>query len=189
MKIVKVLLYTAVFILFIAGCALAYNQLANRLPGQELQTEQTGGPQTDGADNRIKAPDFTVVDADGNEVKLSDMEGMPIVLNFWASWCPPCKDEMPHFDTVYKELGGEVLFMMVDLVDGSRETVDKGSAYIAELGYAFPVYFDVNGEAAYEFAVQSIPFTLFIDSEGYLVTVARRAINEATLRKGIELIL
>ncbi|MBP3544577.1 MAG: TlpA family protein disulfide reductase, partial [Lachnospiraceae bacterium] len=71
---------------------------------------------------KVPAPDFTVIDAEGNEVKLSDMRGKPVVVNFWASWCGPCKMEMPEFEEVYKELGDEVHFMMVNLTDGWQET-------------------------------------------------------------------
>ena len=77
-----------------------------------------------------KATDFTMVDSKGNTVKLSDYFGKPIVLNFWASWCSPCKSEMPEFNSVYKELGSSVQFMMVDLVS-SRETKDAGAKYVS----------------------------------------------------------
>jgi len=134
------------------------------------------------------APDFTVQDADGNDVKLSDLRGKPVVLNFWASWCPPCKVEMPDFEKVFSELGGNVQFMMVCLVDGERETVKTGAAHITNSGYTFPVYYDITMEAAMTYSIRSIPTTYFIDAEGYLVTGAQGAINEETLRLGIEMV-
>ena len=88
------------------------------------------------------APDFTVYDFQGNEVSLSDFRGKPVVLNFWASWCGPCKREMPDFESIYQELGEDVEFMMVNVTDGSRETRDSAAEFIAGEGYTFPVYYD-----------------------------------------------
>ena len=136
-------------------------------------------------DARIPAPDFTVINTNGDEVKLSDFLGTPVVLNFWASWCPPCKSEMPEFDKVYKDPGADVAFLMVDLVDGQRETVESGARHIEEQGYAFPVFYDVSGEAGYSYGISSIPTTVFIDKDGYIVTGAIGALNEQTLRTGI----
>ena len=136
---------------------------------------------------RVKAPDFTVQDMDGKEVKLSDFIGRPVVINFWASWCPPCKVEMPEFEQVYQELGGEVAFLMIDLVDGQRETKEKGAEYVQGQGFTFPVYFDF-GEAATAYGVRSIPTTYFIDARGYLIAGAQTAIDAQTLHKGIALI-
>ena len=136
---------------------------------------------------RVKAPDFTVQDMDGKEVKLSDFIGRPVVINVWASWCPPCKVEMPEFEQVYLELGGEVAFLMIDLVDGQRETKEKGAEYVQSQGFTFPVYFDL-GEAATAYGVRSIPTTYFIDAGGYLIAGAQTAIDAETLHKGIALI-
>jgi len=153
---------------------------ANPSDGQDI-TDET-------EDGRIPAPDFTVLDAEGAEVKLSELFGKPIVLNFWASWCPPCKSEMPEFNKVYAELGTDVIFMMVNLVDGQRETIESGAKFIADQGYAFPVYFDNKGEAGNTYVISSIPTTFFIDKDGYIITGAQGAIDEKTLRKGIEYI-
>jgi len=158
-------------------------------------TGQTGGEEsttTDGNSEEqdlVAAPDFTVVDISGNEVRLSDLKGQPVVLNFWASWCPPCKEEMPHFNTVFEELGSEVHFMMVCLADGARETTETGAAYVSEMGFSFPVYFDVTGEASIAYGLQSIPATYFIDSKGYLATMAAGSIPESTLRMGVSYIM
>lgn len=148
-----------------------------------------GTSATDGEDDgRRLAADFTVQDSERYEVNLSDFRGKPVVLNFWASWCPPCMFEMPDFDEVYKELGGDVHFMMVCMVDGARETVKTGSAFIAENGYSFPVYFDADQSAARAYAIRSLPTTVFIDADGYVVTWAEGAITEASLRLGISYI-
>ena len=134
------------------------------------------------------APDFTVYTADGTEVKLSDMKGKPVILNFWASWCSPCKMEMPDFDEAYAQHGEDIHFMMVNLTDGSRETVEKASAFIEEQGYSFPVYYDTTQEAAYIYAVSAIPTTYFIDAEGHFVAYGQGALSMENLLTGIEMI-
>lgn len=180
-------------VVVLAGAAFAYNRLAaGRAPTVPVASAPASAPQSAaGADStggagRQKAPDFTVVDAEGNEHRLSDFEGKPVVLNFWASWCPPCKREMPVIEQVYTELGEEVHFLMVDLVDGGRETVESGAAFVADAGYTFPVYYDTGQAAAIAYGVYSIPSTLFIDSEGYVVTSWLGEMDEDTLRGGIE---
>ncbi len=111
-----------------------------------------------------------------------------MVINFWASWCPPCKQEMPYFETVCREFGGDIQFMMIDMVDWQRETKARGEAFIAASGYTFPVFYDTAQEAAYTYGISAIPSTLFIDAEGYIIAGVQGAINEETLRLGIRYI-
>lgn len=128
------------------------------------------------------APDFTVLDKDGNTVRLSDKFGKPVVINFWATWCPPCKQELPDFDKLCKEYGDRVVFMMVNLTDGYRDTVDGTKRFVSGKGYTFPVYFDTKDNAASAYNVSSIPQTTFIDAKGNIYTTRIGAMNEATLR-------
>lgn len=135
-----------------------------------------------------KAPDFTVQDGEGNSVKLSDFFGKPIVLNFWASWCPPCKAELPDFEDAYKKYDGEVVFLMVNMTDNQMETVEVAKDFIKTYGYDFPVYFDVSYEAATVYGIRSIPQTYFINAEGEAVASATGMISAAQLEQGIGMI-
>lgn len=185
-KQTKTILGLLLFVVFLAIAYFAYNKLsANYKPKTEIQKLES---RPTAENKKTPAPDFTVLDAQGNKVNLSDMKGKPVVLNFWASWCPPCKSEMPHFNEVYKKSKENVVFMMVDLVDGQRETVAKGQSYVTEQGYSFPVYFDTTQEAANVYQISSIPTTLLIDKDGYVVTGYQGAIDIEKLEKGIELI-
>ena len=140
------------------------------------------------ANKLTKAPNFTVYDLGGNEVNLSDFFGKPIIVNFWASWCGPCKMEMPDFNEAYQLLNEDITFLMVNMTDGSRETVEIASSFIEESGYSFPVYYDTSYSAAITYSVSSLPTTYFIDADGNLIAHARGAIDAATLQKGIDMI-
>ena len=117
------------------------------------------------------------------------MLGKPVIVNLWASWCPPCKAEMPDFETAYREYGDTIHFMMVNMTDGYQETVEKAKAFIADTGYTFPVYFDTESEAAIAYNATSIPATYFIDAEGNLVVYARGMLDADNLQRGIDMLL
>ena len=165
------------------------DNLSAQTPAEtEDQTPQGSDAPAETEPSKVEAPDFTVENADGEEVKLSDYVGKPIVLNFWASWCSPCKSEMPEFNEAWEELDGEVQFLMVNMTDGSRETVDTAKEYVEGQGFSFPVFFDTGSEAAMAYSAYSLPTTYFIDAEGYVVARAVGAIDRDTLQKGLDLI-
>ena len=132
------------------------------------------------------AADFTVYDPQGNAVSLSDMAGKPVIVNFWATWCKYCVEELPMFDSCAEEYGDEINFMMVDLPDGSRETEEKALAFAMDEGYSFPVYFDSDGSASYTYQISGIPMTLLIDRDGNLYKTHVGLMNEDALMEYIE---
>ncbi len=182
----KILIMLLVIGLVIGGATILYKQLINKTSSNQLVDNQNS--QNDENKQKQKAYDFTVYDASGNEVNLSDHFGKPIVLNFWASWCPPCQMEMPDFEQMYLELGEDVVFLMINMTDGSRETLEKASQFISEKEYSFPVFYDLQYNAVSAYNVQNLPTTFFIDSEGYLIAYASGAIDKDTLKRGIDLI-
>lgn len=135
------------------------------------------------------APDFTMYTQEGKAVKLSDFEGRPTILNFWATWCDPCKNEMPTLEAAYRAYGEKINFVMVNLTDGTSDTVETASSYITEQGYTFPVYYDTELAGAYAYGVSSIPLTLFIDANGNLVTYFTGSMTESILQTGISMLL
>ena len=175
-KIYRITVIVLCAVIAVGAALLAFRhtqQPASEAPSQSLPT----------------AADFTVQDADGALYKLSDFFGEPIVLNFWASWCGPCKSEMPALDAAYQAYGDQIHFLMIDLVDGVSETVDTGLSHIQSQGYTFPVYFDVSQEAAYAYNITSIPLTCFINTDGVIVSSHKGTISAQQLEAGIASIL
>ena len=178
----------AVLLLLTASACTPADGGLETLPSEDKETSAPSDTAENGETAADTAPDFTMLDMEGNEVKLSDFFGTPIVLNFWASWCPPCKAELPDFEEACKRYEGKVTFLMVNLTDGQRETVEVAKSYIASQGYTFPVYFDTKYEAAYTYGVSSIPQTYFINADGSLEARATGMISAAQLEKGIGMI-
>jgi thiol-disulfide isomerase/thioredoxin len=115
-------------------------------------------------------PNFTLKNSKGDEVSLSDYSGKIVILNFWASWCPPCKAEMPEFKEMDEELkkSKEVVLLTINLTDGKRETKDTALKFLKDNNYNFNVLFDDKSDIAELFGIQSIPTTIIIDKAGYL---------------------
>lgn len=137
----------------------------------------------------MTAPGFTVYDADGNAVTLESLRGKPVVLNFWATWCGYCVMEMPDFQEAYEGFGDRIHFMMVNVTDGYQETEAAARAFIAGQDFTFPVYYDLDLSAAMAYGISSMPQTFFIDAEGMAVAYAQGALDAASLRQGIDMLL
>ncbi len=208
-----ILVVVIVFALLMAVAVPLYNRLSRdaqpdqliTLPQQENPTEtpttqpkatkpeetQPSSPPETPTTQPTEPPmtleyDFTVVDGNGKSVKLSDYVGKPIVLNFWASWCGPCKSEMPEFQQVFEEMGEQVQFLMVNAT--ASDTMADAKSFINQYGYTFPVVFDTRGEALYTYGVDAFPTTFFLDKTGTVAGYVVGAISKETLLKGIGMI-
>jgi len=190
----RAILTAIIFVVIFIAAFWGYKVLTkNNLPETETTgVEQTADvaqttAQTEGTSSAL-APNFTVLDIEGKQADLSDFFGKPIVINFWATWCNPCKNELPTFDKLYQEYGSRVNFLMVNLTDG-RDTEEKVKEFISENEYTFPVYFDTMGDGAMSYGISTIPQTVFIDESGAMVDYKIGIMSEEVLRSYIEKIL
>ncbi len=156
----------------------------------DAATAQNADGQDDAAQEEASAQviDFTMENMAGEEVTLYSLVGKPLVLNFWASWCGPCKMEIPDFQDAYEKYEGEVEFVLVNMTDGMQETKEKAMKFIEAEGYTLPFYFDVNQEAAYSYGVYALPTTYFVDENGNVVAGAQGMLDAKSLETGISMI-
>ena len=204
---VKYIVFAALFIGLFAIAVIGYNALTKVYTPPQADLVRPGSGDTvktdveaaapseetasEAEEEEVIAPDFTVLDADGTEITLADRlaDGKPIVLNFWATWCGPCKSELPAFDKAASEYADRVTFMMLNMTDGYQETVDGVKEFMEDNGYTFPVYFDTNYSAAIPYGANSIPLTYFVTSDGVVIGGYMGAMPEETLYNYLEQLL
>lgn len=183
-KILKLLILVLSIAVLITGAYVLYIRLSPRVQLPQESAAPRGAEET-----FPPAPDFTFYDREGNSHALSDFRGKPVILNFWASWCGPCKNEMPEFQAAFDTYGEQIQFLIVNLTDGAQETVKTASGYISEKGYTFPVYYDSDMAGANAYSVYAVPVTYFLDENGNCVSQAMGMLTGDRLQQGIDGIL
>lgn len=139
------------------------------------QLESSSQEESSSQQERMAAFDFTLTDQNGDTHTLSDYKGKVVFLNFWATWCPPCLQEMPHIQELYEEYGentGDVIFLGVSSPKSDKnpyvqeKTSDEVKTFLAEHEYTFPVVFDIDGAVFEDYLIRSLPTTFMIDTDG-----------------------
>ena len=196
-----ILALAALLVLLLAGAGALYTRLSSETPAPEatqapavtlaLQADApTDAPQkAEAAGPQPKAnlaPVFTAYTEDGESVRLIDLRGKPAVVNFFASWCGPCRSEMPHFDEAYRTYGEEIHFLMVDLCAYGNDTIENARAMVGAGGWTFPVCYDTQGEAVTAYGIRSMPTTVFLSADGVLVSKRIGAMTQAQLQQEID---
>ena len=131
------------------------------------------------------APDFMLATADNQSHSLSSYRGQPVVLNFWATWCAPCRLEMPHLQAASEQFDGRVTFLGIN--DG--ELVSLVTEFASELELTYPLLLDNGRTVSTLFEIRSLPTTLFINSDGTVAEVIIGAVNQAVLEDRLEKLL
>ncbi len=137
----------------------------------------------------FSAPDFTLELLGGGAVTLSELRGRPVVVNLWASWCPPCRAEMPAIERAYQDLKDEGLVVLA-VNTTYQDSEAAAAAFVAEFGLTFPVALDRNGAVSSRYQLRGLPSTYFIDRDGVVRSVVVGGpMSEGLIRAKIEEIL
>jgi peroxiredoxin len=135
----------------------------------------------------FSAPNFTLPDLNGKQIHLTDFLGKPVLVNFWASWCSPCKSEMPTFQEIYKEFEPQGFVL---LTINNRENRNVVQNFITEKALTFPVLLDIDGSISTKYQVDSLPTTVFVGKDGEIKDIMYGGpISEAYLRIQVEELL
>jgi thiol-disulfide isomerase/thioredoxin len=121
--------------------------------------------QVGGITQGIKAREFSLQSLDGEEVSLSDLNGQVVLVNFWASWCEPCRDEIPDLEAAYQKYHDEGFTILGINVQESPDTVKE---FVARLGITYPVLLDVDGRVLKEYRSGGLPISLVLDRNGVI---------------------
>ncbi|RBP87036.1 DsbE subfamily thiol:disulfide oxidoreductase [Cytobacillus firmus] len=132
------------------------------------------------------APDFELTDMEGNPVKLSDFRGKAVLLNFWASWCPPCRAEMPHMEKLYNKYKDKNFDILAVNLTNTEKNSGDAEKFVKELGLTFTIPMDVKGEAGSDYNIMAYPTSYFIDSDGVIREKVLGALNEEYMEQEIK---
>lgn len=130
------------------------------------------------------APNFTLVDLNGNTHTLESLEGKPVIVNFWATWCAPCRVEMPEFEEAFADYADDELVILAINREEDPETVEE--FFIQEMGLTFTPLLDSNAEVAERYGVFNMPTTYFIDTDGTVTDVHRGPVARVQLDSYLE---
>ena len=171
----------AIILLLILVVWGVYDYTSNN--GQQNKQVSTTGAKV-GIAKGDMAPDFKLLSLDKKEVKLSDFVGKKVILNFWATWCPPCRVEMPHMEKVYKNDRDNVVVLSVNLTQTEKSESDV-RAFVEDFGLTFPVVMDTKGDVSSTYQISAYPTSYFIDSQGIIREIFKGAINDVIMEKAL----
>ena len=165
-----------VAVLLLSGAWIAFSQV----PATQLISTTAPAPLPG-----YSAPDFTLVTIQGEEIQLADTIGQPVVVNFWATWCGPCRAEMPDFQRASERLAGQALILGVN----QRESPDQITQFALSVGVDYPLLVDASGDINRLYRVRALPTTVFIDRQGIIDEVYTGVMTQAVLEDRLQALL
>lgn len=202
-KVLSLLLVGLLLVVLITGCTNKENVEIDKEKNtseEEKNIEKTAKMDEDNEgkterDEEVKegifpgdrAYDFTLLDKEGNEISLSSLKGKVIFLNFWASWCGPCKAEMPHMQKVHEDYEDEdIVILAVNVTAAEKNGVDDVNTYLEENKFTFPVLYDKDGSVATQYRVRAFPTTYILNKDGIIVNRIEGAMNDERMKAEVE---
>ena len=179
-------------ILIISGLVMVFNGVTNINKSKQYNNIEKDEIINDEKDNGNKemAIDFTLKDQYGNEHTLSKYRGKTIFLNFWGTWCPPCRGEMPYIEELYNEYGknnNDIIILGVAAPNLGREGSEEEIVnFLSENNYTFPVVMDFGGELVYKYDIRAFPTTFIINDNGEIVHKIVGAMDKENMKMMIE---
>lgn len=182
----RFLLVPAVVIVFVA--AMVWLLQAGQEDTVGATTQITFGGKATGAAPKpgAPAPDFTLTTLDGKKASLGDFRGKVVLLNFFATWCPPCRAEMPDLEATYKELKGKGLEIVAIDLQEDNATV---SGFTKSLGLTFPILLDRGADVFGQYHITGLPTTFFIDRDGVIREFVIGGLNKKIIMEKLGKIL
>ena len=155
------------------------------LVDDQNQNEQNS-PDSDikiGLDIGDRAPNFELATLEGEVVSLSDYQGGPVMINFWATWCPPCRAEMPDMEQLYQDTAIEILAVNLTQTEESEKQVRE---FVNEYELTFPILMDMDIDVAMLYQIQAIPTSIFLDAERTIQFIAYSALTYDQMTEVLE---
>lgn len=183
-KILLLLVAIGILFFLVSGCARMTQ------PPEEIGKagSQSGGGSAEGSSSSpaIPAPEFALNSLDGQEVSLSDLLGKVVVLNFWATWCDPCRAEMPDLERTYQAYKDKNVELVGISVDTDTQLVDS---FVKEVGVTYTILLDPSNRVASDYAIRAIPTTYIVDEKGMIVGSQIGQLTESMLKKMLDQVL
>ena len=156
----------------------------SRIPAEAASATGKIAPHTG-----FLAPEISLLDSNGKEITLSELRGQPVIINFWATWCPPCKAEMPAMQRAYLDYEDEeVIILAINLIN--QDALPAVKQFVDEFDITFPILLDNQGTVSNTYQISSLPTTYFIRKDGVISEVVIGGpMAEALLRSRIDKLL
>ncbi|UQZ33432.1 cytochrome C biogenesis protein [Paenibacillus sp. PK3_47] len=173
----------AIFVLIGLIVYGGYEYYQKSLPGTSQMARSNSGEIKTGIQKGQQAPDFALTDLQGNQVQLSDFEGKRVLVNFWATWCPPCKVEMPHMQNIYNDYQTKDVVILGVNMTLTEENPDAVDEFVNEQQLTFPIVMDKDGDVMQTYEIMAYPTTYLLDANGVIREKFQGAISYEIMEK------